>query len=483
MKKLLILIFLFNVLLVPFNKAHAQDVGLFFRTDCATLSPVAHQTLCFQLTTVGSLTQGVLYKYTGTWQQISSGTGDFSDLTGVATDAQIPNNITIDLAALATALAANGANCAAGSFPLGTDASGAAEDCTDAATQAELNAFVPATATALASNPTDCATGAYANAIAASGNLTCQILLVSASVAPDGATDDTTLGYIVGTIWIDTAEPAVYVASDVTDGAAIWNLIYPATAAAESDTLQTVFGRGDTITGANSFANAACIGDGTDAVCVYIHATDGPQVVCSIGGVEGVCNRVIKLLSTYLWAIKNAAGTTLVSVTEANVRFGMASPVAMRLDAVEDGDNNAQALPVFGTNLNYATVRYVDAATGVSYWSAYIPEASTQWNMVLHNKPASGTGTAVSLEIYCRTVANNVALDSTVTYIQGASANPAEITVSTTSANLNVNVIAATMALAKRDRLICGIKRVGGDANDNLSASWDLLGVTLEINQ
>lgn len=54
----------------------------------------------------------------------------FSDLSGSATDAQIPNTITVDLATAATALAANGGNCSAGSFPLGVDASGAVETCT-----------------------------------------------------------------------------------------------------------------------------------------------------------------------------------------------------------------------------------------------------------------------------------------------------------------------------------------------------------------
>lgn len=40
-------------------------------------------------------------------------------------------------AALATALGANGANCSAGNFPLGVDASGAVETCTDAWTESE----------------------------------------------------------------------------------------------------------------------------------------------------------------------------------------------------------------------------------------------------------------------------------------------------------------------------------------------------------
>ncbi|MGB4107786.1 MAG: hypothetical protein WBK55_08330 [Alphaproteobacteria bacterium] len=49
-------------------------------------------------------------------------------------------------AATATALAANGSNCSAGSFPLGVNASGASESCTDAFTEAENTAagYAPA---------------------------------------------------------------------------------------------------------------------------------------------------------------------------------------------------------------------------------------------------------------------------------------------------------------------------------------------------
>ena len=56
---------------------------------------------------------------------------DLQDLQGAVTDAQVPDGITVTLAATATALAANGANCSAGSAPLGVDASGTAETCTD----------------------------------------------------------------------------------------------------------------------------------------------------------------------------------------------------------------------------------------------------------------------------------------------------------------------------------------------------------------
>ena len=52
-------------------------------------------------------------------------------------DAYVDNDITIDLASTATALASNGANCSAGQFPLGVDASGAVESCFDVWTEAE----------------------------------------------------------------------------------------------------------------------------------------------------------------------------------------------------------------------------------------------------------------------------------------------------------------------------------------------------------
>jgi len=50
----------------------------------------------------------------------------------------VGNGTTAELvpAGLASALAANGANCSAGSYPLGVDASGAVEDCTAALTEA-----------------------------------------------------------------------------------------------------------------------------------------------------------------------------------------------------------------------------------------------------------------------------------------------------------------------------------------------------------
>ncbi len=66
-------------------------------------------------------------------------------------------------AATASALAANGANCSAGSFPLGVDASGAAESCT------ALSASNAGTATALTANGANCSAGQFPLGVDASG--------------------------------------------------------------------------------------------------------------------------------------------------------------------------------------------------------------------------------------------------------------------------------------------------------------------------
>jgi hypothetical protein len=87
-------------------------------------------------------------------------------------DADVPNDITITLAATATALAANGANCAANEFNKGVDASGAAESCAalvDADVPDDITVDLAATATALAANGANCAAGNYPLGVDASG--------------------------------------------------------------------------------------------------------------------------------------------------------------------------------------------------------------------------------------------------------------------------------------------------------------------------
>lgn len=84
-----------------------------------------------------------------------------------------------DNVATATALAANGANCSAGSFPLGVDTAGAAESCTDGATQTELDAHAAVTTAVHGSTSSN-----TANRIVerdASGNFSAQTITASLS--------------------------------------------------------------------------------------------------------------------------------------------------------------------------------------------------------------------------------------------------------------------------------------------------------------
>ena len=108
--------------------------------------------------------------------QFATTIGANGNLTCAAlADADVPNTITVDLAAAATALAANPADCAANQFATTIAASGAltCAALVDADVPNTITISLAATATALAANPTDCGGGQYATAIDASGNLTC----------------------------------------------------------------------------------------------------------------------------------------------------------------------------------------------------------------------------------------------------------------------------------------------------------------------
>jgi hypothetical protein len=111
---------------------------------------------------------------------------DLADLQGAVTDAQVPNNITIDLATLSSTQTVVDGTDATSFVAIYDSATGSLAAKTDAAltydaTTGALSAttFIGAltgnasTATALAANPTDCGANTFATTIAANGNLTC----------------------------------------------------------------------------------------------------------------------------------------------------------------------------------------------------------------------------------------------------------------------------------------------------------------------
>lgn len=113
----------------------------------------------------------------GVWA-IDSGAVNFSELAGAAVDAQVPDTITISLAAAATALAADPADCAANQFATTIAASGAltCAGIVDADVPDTITVSLAAAATALAADPAACAANQFANDTTAAGAVVCVAL-------------------------------------------------------------------------------------------------------------------------------------------------------------------------------------------------------------------------------------------------------------------------------------------------------------------
>ncbi len=105
----------------------------------------------------------------------SAGDFEWQDCNANIVDDDVPDTITIDLAALATALAANPADCSSNQFAQSIVASGnlTCAAIADADVPDSITITLAATATALAADPADCAADTKADSIVASGALTC----------------------------------------------------------------------------------------------------------------------------------------------------------------------------------------------------------------------------------------------------------------------------------------------------------------------
>lgn len=117
---------------------------------------------------------------TGTgYRHVTAGVEDAAAVSPIP-DADIPNTITIDLAAAATALAANPADCVdATHFSVGVLASGVAvcEAIADADVPNTITVDLAAAATALAANPADCVDAThFAVGVTAAGVATCEAI-------------------------------------------------------------------------------------------------------------------------------------------------------------------------------------------------------------------------------------------------------------------------------------------------------------------
>jgi hypothetical protein len=130
---------------------------LFFVRAAAAVGPACDQATDLCCAPTGATVAGRVATYVNI-------TGDLDNTCTATCAAGTVTGTFSGNATTASALAANGTNCAAASFPLGVDAAGNAESCS---TSISGNA---ATATALAGNGTNCAAASFPLGVDASGN-------------------------------------------------------------------------------------------------------------------------------------------------------------------------------------------------------------------------------------------------------------------------------------------------------------------------
>lgn len=107
------------------------------------------------------------------------------------TDAEIPNDITVDRATTATGLVSNGSNCEAGNYAQGIDANGAAEGCTPDDDQADSDSEVPDNLTILSGTINATPVGQTTAAAGTFTTLTAQTRLALANPGADPGTSPT----------------------------------------------------------------------------------------------------------------------------------------------------------------------------------------------------------------------------------------------------------------------------------------------------
>jgi len=148
------------------------------------------------------------------------------------------------------------------------------------------------------------------------------IVRSSSHTSDPGSSDDSSAGYLVSDIWVNTDTDAIWMAAAVDVGAPIWINV----------------GSGGTIPSWQQVMNIGRIveADCSDPVKIakpgdattywkFCHdASDGLQFVPVIGGVENAANKRVKLSDTFDWCVLDNDDVCIFKLTEAGVFSGSA---------------------------------------------------------------------------------------------------------------------------------------------------------------
>lgn len=224
-------------------------------------------------------------------------------VSALLVDSNIPNSITIDNATTSTALAANGGNCSAGSYPLGVDASGAVESCTDATTEIDSSILTHKNITAAHHTATtdtgpspDCSgTTTYQDGEGGCDDLSSVYQPLDSDLTTIAGETATTGNVLIGvsSAWASVAQPII----DCTNCTSIPG--------------------GSTHTGTVTWGGTAILesgtafqfGDGTDVFIVHSYANTGTDV--------GIVYSTGAMVVTGALSATNLSGTNTGDVTHA----------------------------------------------------------------------------------------------------------------------------------------------------------------------
>ncbi len=248
---------------------------------------------------------------------LRDGSGNFA--AGTITGALSGN------ASTATALVANGANCAAGTYPLGVDAVGAAESC-----GSNINGNA-ATATALAADPADCGANTFAQSIAASGALTCAAL--GDADVPNGITIDlaataTALAANPADCGASTFATAIDASGNLTCAAAGGGLTKFTEAESTSAPNATVYVDSLTAAAASTNADVAFVAKGSGATLAQV-----PDGTAAGGNKRGAYATD--------WQKSRSAATQVAGTNYSTIGGGYANTVSSIYGTVAGGRNNS----------------------------------------------------------------------------------------------------------------------------------------------